>query len=172
MLKNITVSNIAREPFLLSKIIRKNVEVYKEKGCIKMKDKRREIRNLKNNSSEGNKKSFMNKKYGSFIVASLLVFAMTGCSVADIGADTGESTMVVLEQEVTNEESATKNTVTFNETEATNSSESVSTQETSDNDLFTDRDMEQTYDVEDATYYELESNQEIVFDHEGVYVFS
>lgn len=115
------------------------------------------------------------KKYGSFFVAGLLVFAMTGCSVAELGAntgDTGEATSLVLEREVTSEESSTKNTVALNEMESTDSSEGSSTQVSSDNDLFTDRDMEQTYDAEDATYYELESNQEIVIDQEGVYVFS
>lgn len=102
------------------------------------------------------------KKNGLVVVACALIISLTGCTFTNENAQINDSAVVVTEQEVVSEDSATKSTTT----------ETSQGTVTSTNDLFTDRDMEQTYDSEEAIYYTLESNQDIVIDEEGVYVFS
>ena len=104
------------------------------------------------------------KKNGLVVVACTLILSLTGCTFASENAQINDSAVVVSEQEVSSVDNATNNTTTENAT--------AQGTVTSANELFTDREMEQTYDSEEAIYYTLESNQEIVIDEEGVYVFS
>ncbi|QKS46610.1 carbohydrate-binding domain-containing protein [Paenibacillus cellulosilyticus] len=98
------------------------------------------------------------KKLSAITLAALLTVAVVGCSKAEVNTDTSTATS----------QTTTNTTVSSNETSAA----AVETASLDTSELFSDRDLEQTADLTAATQINLESEQDVTLDKEGVYVLS
>ncbi|MDQ0063286.1 carbohydrate-binding domain-containing protein [Paenibacillus harenae] len=103
------------------------------------------------------------KSISAITLAALLTVSAVGCSQAQVGSGEAAATTQTASSTVS---SSTTSSTTSNAT----STAEASVPDTSE--LFSDRDLEQSADLATATQMNLESNQDVTLNKEGVYVLS
>lgn len=107
------------------------------------------------------------------LITALLAFSFAGCSTSGQTEDDSQSSSTTTTTTAVSED--TSGDATDDSSDDTSVSSILSSVEGSmldTSEMFTDRDLEQTADLEDASYIELSSDEDVVIGQEGVYVLS
>lgn len=111
------------------------------------------------------------KKILSIIMVGILVMVLGGCGLSK--DSNGTSSEVVIESVSSTEAVSTESTTVTNEEEILLVNEAVSGNSLLDiEDMFSDRDIDQVPDLSDGIYINLESDNTVILNEEGVYVLS
>lgn len=103
------------------------------------------------------------KSIGAITLAALLAVSAVGCSKAQVGGEVAVAATQTASSTVSP-------SATSSETSSAAPAAEASVQDASE--LFSDRDLEQSADLASATQMNLESNQDVTLNKEGVYVLS